>query len=51
MRTGLTSWLVRHAPARRRSCGSSGELPHRIRFLGLTGQARCTDPHWPVHRH
>ena len=50
-RAELTAWLVRHAPARLRSQGSSGELLHRIRLLGLTGPARWEDPHWPDHKY
>jgi hypothetical protein len=51
MRTELTSWLVRHAPARLRAHGVPEDLLHRIRLLGLTGPDRWDDPHWPGHRY
>ncbi|MGY5122422.1 hypothetical protein ACWC2H_42450 [Streptomyces sp. 900105755] len=50
-RTELTAWLVRNAPARLRAHGVSEELLHRIRLLGLTGDDRWEDPHWPGHRY
>ncbi len=37
LRTELTAWLVRHAPARLRTQDGTGELLHLIRLLGLTG--------------
>lgn len=46
-RTELTAWLVRNAPARLRAHGVSGQLLHRIRLLGLAGDDRWEDPHWP----
>ncbi|MER5208236.1 hypothetical protein [Streptomyces sp. NPDC002825] len=51
MRSELTAWLVRHAPARLRAPGVSEDLLHRIRLLGLTGPDRWEDPHWPGHRY
>ncbi|MFF4246776.1 hypothetical protein ACFYY2_20240 [Streptomyces sp. NPDC001822] len=47
----MTAWLLRHAPARLRSAGASDDLLHRVRLLGLTGEARWDDPHWPGHRY
>ncbi|MEV6155447.1 hypothetical protein AB0L53_34410 [Nonomuraea sp. NPDC052129] len=49
LRTALTSWLVRHAPSRLRAHGAPEHLLHRLRLLGLTGDARWDDPHWPGH--
>lgn len=49
-RTELTAWLVRNAPARLRAHGASAELLDRIRLLGLTGDDRWEDPHWPGYR-
>ncbi|MFJ6432276.1 hypothetical protein [Streptomyces sp. NPDC091416] len=46
IRTGLTSWLVRNAPARLRAHGAPAELLNRIRLLGLDGAARWEDPGW-----
>jgi hypothetical protein len=37
---GLTAWLARHAAARLRARGASEEVLHRIRLLGLSGNAR-----------
>ncbi|MFC3979524.1 hypothetical protein [Streptosporangium jomthongense] len=51
MRTELTAWLIRHAPARLRAANAPVELLHRIRLLGLTDLARWTDPHWPDDRY
>ncbi|MEV0912181.1 hypothetical protein [Streptomyces hokutonensis] len=50
-RTELTAWLVRNAPARLRAHGVSGQLLHRIRLLGLAGDDRWEDPHWPGYRY
>ncbi|AOP50939.1 hypothetical protein SL103_02765 [Streptomyces lydicus] len=50
-RAELTDWLVRHAPARLRPLGAPEELLHRVRLLGLTGEARWEDPHWPGYRY
>ncbi|MFD7324749.1 hypothetical protein ACFV9D_27275 [Streptomyces sp. NPDC059875] len=50
-RSELAAWLVRVAPARLNAQGSSEELLHRIRLIGLTGPARWDDPHWPDHRY
>ncbi|RST15672.1 hypothetical protein E2C00_06155 [Streptomyces sp. WAC05374] len=47
----LTAWLVRHAAPRLRAHGAPEELLHRIRLLGVTGDARWGDPHWPGHRY
>ncbi|WP_405464831.1 hypothetical protein OG783_15215 [Streptomyces jietaisiensis] len=47
----LVSWLLGHAAARLRDSGAPTDLQHRIRLLGLTGEARWTDPHWPGHRY
>ncbi|WTU09477.1 hypothetical protein OG787_19305 [Streptomyces sp. NBC_00075] len=54
MRTELTAWLVRHAPARlrtRNATAETEELLHRVRLMGLTGPARWEDPHWPNHHY
>jgi hypothetical protein len=45
----LCAWLTTHAPARLRASGASAELLHRVRLLGLHGDARWCDPHWPGH--
>ncbi|MEV5977062.1 hypothetical protein [Streptomyces sp. NPDC052114] len=50
-RRKLTAWLVRLAPDRLRADGAPDELLHRVRLMGLTGEARWTDPHWPGHRY
>ncbi|MFD8566789.1 hypothetical protein [Streptomyces sp. NPDC059639] len=50
LRTELTSWLARYAPARLRAQDAPDELLHRIRLMGLTGPARWSDPHCP-NRH
>ncbi|MER7936234.1 MULTISPECIES: hypothetical protein [unclassified Streptomyces] len=50
-RVELTTWLVRAAPARLRAHGVAEALLHRIRLLGLTGDDRWEDPHWPGHRY
>ncbi|WP_203887768.1 hypothetical protein [Planotetraspora kaengkrachanensis] len=50
-RIELTSWLIRHAPARLHARNAPVELLHRIRLLGLAGPARWDDPHWPGHRY
>jgi hypothetical protein len=47
--TTLTTWLIRHAPARLRAHGAPEHLLHRLRLLSLTGPARWTNPHWPSH--
>jgi hypothetical protein len=50
VRTELSAWLVRRAPARLRAQGAATEeLLHGVRLLGLTGPARWEDPHWPRH--
>lgn len=49
--TELTAWLLRHAADRLRSHGASDELLHCIRLLGLTGDDRWDDPHWPYGRY
>jgi hypothetical protein len=51
MRAELVAWLLGHAAGRLRESGASADLQHRIRLLGLTGEARWTDPHWPGHRY
>ncbi|MFD5447400.1 hypothetical protein [Streptomyces sp. NPDC127100] len=51
MRAELVAWLLGHAAARLRESGAPAELRHRIRLLGLTGDDRYTDPHWPGHRY
>ncbi|MEV0976829.1 hypothetical protein [Streptomyces sp. NPDC049915] len=48
-RAELVAWLLGHAAARLRESGAPADLRHRIRLLGLTGEARWTDPHWPGH--
>ncbi|MET7643064.1 hypothetical protein ABZS83_05345 [Streptomyces sp. NPDC005426] len=51
MRTDLVAWLLGHAAVRLHESGAPANLQHRIRLLGLTGEARWTDPHWPGHRY
>ncbi|MFJ4722088.1 hypothetical protein [Streptomyces luteogriseus] len=51
MRADLVAWLLGHAAPRLRESGASEDLRHRIRLLGLTGEARWTDRHWPGHRY
>ncbi|MGV9246717.1 hypothetical protein [Streptomyces sp. NPDC003710] len=51
MRAELVAWLLSHAAVRLRESGVSADLQHRIRLLGLTGEDRWTDPHWPGHRY
>ncbi|WP_394436913.1 hypothetical protein [Streptomyces sp. SGAir0957] len=51
MRVELSRWLCRHALARLRAIGRCDELLHRVRLLGLTGEERWQDPHWPGHRY
>ncbi|KUO10808.1 hypothetical protein [Streptomyces sp. DSM 15324] len=51
MRAELVAWLLGHAVVRLRESGASADLRHRIRLLGLTGEDRWTDPHWPGHRY
>ncbi|MEU3840803.1 hypothetical protein AB0E88_12315 [Streptomyces sp. NPDC028635] len=48
-RTELVTWLLTHAAPRLRESGAPKALQHRIRLLGLTDEARWTDPHWPGH--
>ncbi|GLW47363.1 hypothetical protein Stsp02_30250 [Streptomyces sp. NBRC 14336] len=48
LRTELSTWLARYAPARLRACGASEELQHRARLIGLSGPARWEDPHYPI---
>ncbi|WP_237773187.1 hypothetical protein [Streptomyces luteocolor] len=50
-RRKLAAWLVRRAPDRLRAHGAPDELLHRVRLLGLEGEPRWTDPHWPGHRY
>ncbi|MER5888694.1 hypothetical protein ABT160_33120 [Streptomyces sp. NPDC001941] len=45
-RTELTGWLVGVAPERLRNAGASGQLVHRVRLMGIAGDARYEDPHW-----
>jgi hypothetical protein len=47
----LTAWVTGHAGPRLVAHGASDELLHRIRLLGLTGDARWEDPHWPGYRY
>ncbi|MFJ8108261.1 hypothetical protein [Streptomyces sp. NPDC096132] len=49
LRAELVAWLLSHASMRLRESGASADLQHRIRLLGLTGEDRWTDPHWPGH--
>lgn len=49
MRAELVAWLLGHAADRLRAADASTDLQHRIRLLGLTGDDRWTDPHWPGH--
>ncbi|MFC9154943.1 hypothetical protein ACFTT0_08160 [Streptomyces bauhiniae] len=51
MRAELVAWLPGHAAVRLCESGASADLQHRIRLLGLTGEDRWTDPHWPGHRY
>ncbi|WP_062642133.1 hypothetical protein [Streptomyces maremycinicus] len=51
LRADLTTWLLHHAATRLRESGAPADLQHRIRLLGLTGEARWTDPHWPGHHY
>ncbi|MFB7116257.1 hypothetical protein [Streptomyces sp. NPDC056190] len=51
MRIELVAWLLGPATVRLRESGASADLQHRIRLLGLTGEDRYTDPHWPGHRY
>ncbi|MBD9703620.1 hypothetical protein [Streptomyces caniscabiei] len=51
LRAELVAWLLGHAAMRLRESGASEDLQHRIRLLGLTGEDRWTDPHWPGHRY
>ncbi|MEQ8143779.1 hypothetical protein [Streptomyces sp. OP7] len=51
MRAELVTWLLGHATVRLRESGAPADLQHRIRLLGLTGEARWTDPRWPGHRY
>ncbi|MFG2213489.1 hypothetical protein ACGFN1_01195 [Streptomyces sp. NPDC048685] len=46
-RAQLTAWLISHARPRLVAHGAPVELLDRIRLLGLTGDARWDDPHWP----
>ncbi|MFD8747750.1 hypothetical protein [Streptomyces sp. NPDC059616] len=50
-RAQLTAWLISHARPRLVAHGAPAELLHRIRLLGLTGDARWDDPHWPGYRY
>lgn len=45
----LSAWLTAHAPARLRALDVPDELLHRVRLMGLTGDARWYNPHWPGH--
>ncbi|MET9509472.1 hypothetical protein ABZX62_13535 [Streptomyces flavidovirens] len=47
-RVELTTWMIRHAPARLRAQHASEHLLHAVRLLGLTGPDRWYDPHWSV---
>ncbi|WP_406052554.1 hypothetical protein OG280_39990 [Streptomyces virginiae] len=51
VRTELTAWLAREAPARLRATGASAELRHAARLLGLPHADRWEDPHAPRHRY
>ncbi|WP_406087659.1 hypothetical protein [Streptomyces virginiae] len=51
VRTELTAWLVREAPARLRATGAPAELQHAVRLLGLAHADRWDDPHAPRHRY
>ncbi|MEU1599493.1 hypothetical protein ABZ468_43495 [Streptomyces sp. NPDC005708] len=51
MRAELVAWLLGHAAVRLRESGASADLQHRIRLLGLIGEDRWSDPHWPGHRY
>lgn len=51
LRADLVAWLLGHAATRLRESGASADLQHRIRLLGLTGEDRWSDPHWPGHRY
>ncbi|GGU66179.1 hypothetical protein GCM10010211_34310 [Streptomyces albospinus] len=47
----LTTWLVRHVPARLQTHAVSDGPLHRVRLLGLTGPARWEASQWPGHRY
>ncbi|MFF9491560.1 hypothetical protein [Streptomyces flaveolus] len=49
IRADLVAWLLGHGAARLRESGAPADLRHRIRLLGVTGEPRWTDPHWPGH--
>ncbi|MES4890258.1 hypothetical protein [Streptomyces sp. NPDC096012] len=51
MRARLVAWLLGPGASRLRESGAPADLQHRIRLLGLDGEARWTDPHWPGHRY
>ncbi|WP_225635144.1 hypothetical protein [Streptomyces solaniscabiei] len=51
LRADLVAWLLGHGAARLRASGAPADLQHRIRLLGVTDEARWTDPHWPGHRY
>lgn len=50
LRAELVAWLLGHAATRLHESGASADLQHRIRLLGLTGEDRWADPHWPGYR-
>ncbi|MGN9786910.1 hypothetical protein ACTMTF_36190 [Nonomuraea sp. ZG12] len=45
----LTTWLVRHAPARLRAADTPDQLLQWVRLLGLPEPARWDDPYWDDH--
>jgi hypothetical protein len=45
--TELAAWLASHAPPRLRALDVPEEVLHQVRLMGLTGDARWDDPHWP----
>ncbi|MCM2575957.1 hypothetical protein [Streptomyces meridianus] len=51
MRAELVAWLLGPAGRRLRNAGALQDLQHRIRLLGLSGEERWADPHWPGHRY
>ncbi|MGW6054765.1 hypothetical protein [Streptomyces sp. NPDC055189] len=51
LRAELVAWLLGHGAKRLRESGASQDLQQRIRLLGLSGEGRWLDPHWPGHRY
>ncbi len=47
----LTAWLLGRGAERLRRADAPAELRHRVRLMGLHGEERWADPHWPGHRY